>query len=272
MDTKRTIVKKLDNGGKIVRGTGELLGTRYYFGTDMYASAQGITNDGKYFYCAGTVVPLKFNGFSKIDVATGEIVIKKEKYMPDALAAIGANHYGGCTYFENNIYVAVEDEQRKNPCIAVFSADTLEFTGRYKVLADNVQPCGNLPWCAADRENRILYTGYFNGCDHINAFDIDTLTLKRRIPITQVVEHTQGAEMHGGLIYISCHDSWPLKHIYTIDPATGKVELVMERAAGRIVTESEGMTIVENADGTHLYQLDVLYPFGLAIRKYGFNT
>ncbi len=265
------IVRGLDNGGRVVEGAGHLLDTRYYFGEDMLAAAQGITNDGRYLYCAGTVKAFKYNGFSKIDLATGEVVLRRGKYMPPALAELGCDHYGGCTYFENKIYVAIEDAKRRNPCIGVFSADDFEFTGQFKTLAGNIQPNGNLPWCAADKENRILYTGYFHDCDHINVFSIDDLTFLNEIPISRVVQHTQGAEMHGGLIYISCHDSAKKKHIYSIDPGTGEVKLVMERDAGRIVTESEGVTVVGTEDGAFFYQLDVLYPFGLAIRKYALS-
>ncbi len=263
-----TMLRRIDNGGTVLRGRGELVDTRYYFGTDMLASAQGITNDGRFFYCTGTVKAAGFSGLSAIDIETGTIVMRQERYMPRELSAIGCDHYGGCTYFDAKIYVAVEDKNRANPCIAVFSAEDLTFTGQFVILPDEIQPDGNLPWCAADKENRLLYTGYFYHCDHINVFDIDTLEFIKHIPISRVVEHTQGAEMHGGLIYISCHDTWAKKHIFSIDPATGKVTPVMERAEGRIITESEGMTIVETEEGLHLYQLDVLYPFGLAVRKY----
>ena len=46
--------------------------------------------------------------------------------------------------------------------------------------------------------------------------------------------------MWNGLIYISCHDTWRKKHIYSIDPATGETTLVMERDAAKNIVESEG--------------------------------
>ena len=74
--------------------------------------------------------------------------------------------------------------------------------------------------------------------------------------------------MWNGLIYISCHDSWKTKHIYSINPANGAVRAVMARAAGPHLVESEGITICPMADGSFFHQLDVVYPFGLAIRRY----
>ena len=268
MRITQTIAKLLDFNGRPLTSGHRLVGSRYYTGTDFFASAQGITNDGAYYYCTGTIVPLKFNGLSKIDMLTGKVVMKKNAYLPEELAKQGFNHYGGCTYFENKIYVAIEDKDRAHPCLGVFSADTLEFTGQYRILGPEIQPNGNLPWCAADRENRLIYTGYFYDCKNINVFDIDTLDFIKHIPISRVVQHTQGAEMWGGLIYISCHDTWPKKHIYSIDPETGETKLVMERDASKAVIESEGMTICPMADGSFFHQLDVIYPSVLAIRRY----
>ena len=258
----------LDFSGRCLTPGARLVGSRYYTGRTFLSSAQGITNDGKYYYCTGTFLPLNFHGLSKMDMKTGEVLLKKEKYLPPELSEQGFNHYGGCTYFENKLYVAVEDKEAAHPCIAVFSAENLEFTGEYRMLGPEIQPNGNLPWCAADKENRLLYTGFFNHCDRINMFNIDTLDFIRSIPISRVVEHTQGGEMFGGLIYISCHDTWPKKHIYSINPATGETKLVMERDASKNIIESEGITVCPMDDGSFFHQLDVIYPFTLAIRRY----
>ena len=42
----------------------------------------------------------------------------------------------------------------------------------------------------------------------------------------------------------------------------------MERDAGKNLVESEGLTICPQADGSFFHQLDVIYPFALAIRRY----
>ena len=257
-----------DTGGAVTKGPGRLLDTRYYTGTDCFAGGQGVTNDGKFYYCAGTVAPLHYNGLMKIDIATGDIVCKRGRYLPPELAEQGFNHYGGCTYFEGKLYVAIEDRHRMHPCIGVFNAQTLLFTGRYRILGGDIQPNGNLPWCAADHAHRLLYTGFFDHCEHINVFDIDTLELNRRIPLDRYVEKTQGGEMYDGKIYISCHDTWKRKHIYAIDPGTGHVETVMERTAGLNLVESEGMTITDGPTGPILHQIDIVYPFGMALRRY----
>ncbi|MBQ6421337.1 MAG: hypothetical protein IJK02_09715 [Clostridia bacterium] len=262
------LVRHLDRSGQPLTAGVKLIESRYYTGTDFLASAQGITNDGVCYYCTGTFVPMKFNGLAKIEMRTGRVVSKKEKYLPEALARQGFNHYGGCTYFEKKLYVAIEDKNREHPCIGVFDAATLSFTGEYRILGPEIQPDGNLPWCAADAENRLLYTGFFDHCDRINQFDADGIRLIKKIPLDRVLEHTQGGEMWDGKIYVSCHDTWRKKHIYRIDPVTGHVETVMERDARFNLVESEGITVCPMPDGSFFHQLDVIYPLGLAIRRY----
>ena len=268
--TKKALAA-MDRDGRVSAGSGRLLSTRYYTGKDFLASAQGITNDGEFFYCAGTVLPLKFRGLSKIDVKTGEVVFRRDNYLPEPLAKAGFRHYGGATYFEKKIYVAVEAPAPQPPCVAVFSADDLSFTGEYHVLGPEVQPFGNLPWCAADKEKRVIYTGFFRGCDFVNVFDIDTFAFKKHIVLDKKIEHAQGGEVYDGIIYLSCHDTWKKKHIYAVDPTDGSVRLVMERDASHAVIESEGVTILKTEDGAFFHQLDVIYPATLAIRSYAFD-
>ena len=267
MSIASSVLRLTDFSGAPLSGGGRLIGSRYYTGTDFLASAQGITNDGTFYYCTGTVLALKYRGLSKIDMQTGRVVTKREKYLPRELAALGCSHYGGCTYYDGKILVAVEAGGRP-PCIAAFSAQTLLFTGQVRAYGPEIQPEGNLPWVAADAENRLLYTGFFNRCDRINVFDADDLRYLRSVPLDRVVEHTQGGEMWDGTLYISCHDSWRKKHVYAIDPATGAVSTVMERDARRNVVESEGITVRPMPDGSFFHQLDVIYPLGVAIRRY----
>ena len=77
---KTSLLKRLDFSGKSLTDGIRLVDSRYYTGTDFYASAQGITNDGQYYYCTGTVLPLGFRGLSKIDMQTGEVLLK-DKYQ-----------------------------------------------------------------------------------------------------------------------------------------------------------------------------------------------
>ena len=264
-----SFIAAIDNGGENTLENAEYLGSKYFAGSDARCSTQGITNDGTYYYTTGAVVALGFNGLEKIDMETGEVVLQNTNAMPKQLKKQSFNHLGGCTYFEGKIYVAVEDIMRKHPCIAVFSADTLQFTGEYKILGEEIQPNGNLPWCAVDEENRILYTGVSRGGEFVNALDIDTLELIEKRPIEHSLYRVQGAEFYDGLLYISCNDETKVKHVYAVDPESGEIQTVLERKSGTNSVEAEGITVRTNEDGSLLLDvLDVINSFNTALRTY----
>ena len=264
-----SFIAAIDNGGENTLENAEYLGSKYFAGSDARCSTQGITNDGTYYYTTGAVVALGFNGLEKIDMETGEVVLQNTNAMPKQLKKQSFNHLGGCTYFEGKIYVAVEDIMRKHPCIAVFSAETLQFTGEYKILGEEIQPNGNLPWCAVDEENRILYTGVSRGGEFVNALDIDTLELIEKRPIEHSLYRVQGAEFYDGLLYISCNDETKVKHVYAVDPESGEIQTVLERKSGTNSVEAEGITVRTNEDGSLLLDvLDVINSFNTALRTY----
>ena len=264
-----SFIAAIDNGGENTLENAEYLGSKYFAGSDARCSTQGITNDGTYYYTTGAVVALGFNGLEKIDMETGEVVLQNTNAMPKELKKQSFNHLGGCTYFEGKIYVAVEDIMRKHPCIAVFSAETLQFTGEYKILGEEIQPNGNLPWCAVDEENRILYTGVSRGGEFVNALDIDTLELIEKRPIEHSLYRVQGAEFYDGLLYISCNDETKVKHVYAVDPENGEIQTVLERKSGTNSVEAEGITVRTDEDGSLLLDvLDVINSFNTALRTY----
>ena len=264
-----SLIAAIDNGGENTLENAEYLGSKYFAGADARCSTQGITNDGEYYYTTGAVVALGFNGLQKISIETGEVVLQNTNAMPKELKKQSFNHLGGCTYFEGKIYVAVEDIMRKHPCIAVFSAETLEFTGEYKILDETVQPNGNLPWCAVDEENRILYTGVSRGGEFVNALNIDTLELIEKKPIEHSLYRIQGAEFYDGRLYISCNDETKVKHVYSVDPESGEIKTVLERKSGTNSVEAEEITVRTADDGSLLLDvLDVINSFNSALRTY----
>ena len=264
-----SLVAAIDNGGANTLENAEYIGSTYFSGDNWRCSSQGITNDGEYYYTTGAVVVSGFNGLQKINIETGEVVLQNTDAMPDKLKKQNFNHLGGCTYFEGKLYVAVEDMFRKHPCIAVFSAETLTFTGEYKILDENIQPNGNLPWCAVDAENRILYTGVSRDGEFVNELNIDTLELIEQKPIEHSLHRIQGAEFYNGLLYISCNDETKVKHVYTVDPNTGIIETVLERKAGTNNVEAEGITVREADDGSLLLDvIDVINSSNSVIRTY----
>ena len=258
----------IDNGGENSLGEAKLISSDRYVLCDGDYLTQGITNDGEYFYCTGARTYTGFNGIAKISVKGGEIVLENRDAMPKEMKKQLFNHLGGCSYYEGKIYVAVEDLFRKHPAVAVFDAQTLEFTGQYKILGEDIQPNGNLSWCAADREKGVLYTGISRGGDFVNVLNIETLEPVGRIMLETSFHRVQGAEVYDGLLYISCNVTNKKKHVYSADLETGKVNVVLERAAAALPTEAEGLTVYPTEDGAFFHVVDVVAMSVGAIRHY----
>lgn len=257
-----------DKGGENSLGESKLISTDHYVLCDGDYLTQGITTDGTYYYCTGARTYTGFNGIAKIDMKTGEVVKENRDAMPWEMKKQLFNHLGGCSYYEGKIYVAVEDLFRKHPAVAVFDSQTLEFTGQYKILGEEVQPNGNLSWCAADREKGVLYTGISRGGNFVNVLNIETLEPIGRIMLETSFHRVQGAEVYDGLLYISCNDTNKKKHVYSADLETGKVSVVLERAAAALPTEAEGLTVWPTEDGAFFHVVDVVAMSIGSIRHY----
>lgn len=258
----------VDNGGENLLGDSKLISTDRYVLCDGDYLTQGITTDGTYYYCTGARTYTGFNGIAKIDMKTGEVVAKNRDAMPKEMKKQLFNHLGGCSYYDGKIYVAVEDVFRKHPAVAVFDAETLEFTGQYKILGEEIQPEGNLSWCAANREEGVLYTGISRGGDFVNVLDIETLEPIGRIQLETSFHRVQGAECYDGTLYISCNDTSKLKHVYAADLKTGKVSTVLERKSASLLTEAEGITVYPTEDGAFFHVIDVIAMSVEVIRHY----
>ncbi len=258
----------VDNGGENTLMDSKLISTDRYVLCDGDYLTQGITTDGTYYYCTGARTYTGFNGIAKIDMKTGEVVAENRDAMPKEMKKQLFNHLGGCSYYDGKIYVAVEDVFRKHPAVAVFSAETLEFTGQYKILGEDIQPEGNLSWCAANREEGVLYTGISRGGDFVNVLDIETLEPVGRIMLETSFHRVQGAECYDGVLYISCNDTNKLKHVYAADLETGKVTTVLERKAASLMTEAEGITVYPTEDGAFFHVIDVIAMSVEVIRHY----
>lgn len=263
-----TLACSVDNGGENTISDAKLISSDRFVLCDGDYLTQGITTDGEFFYCTGARTYTGFNGIAKIDMKTGEIVEENRDAMPKEMKKQLFNHLGGCSYYDGKIYVAVEDMFRKHPAVAVFDAQTLEFTGQYKILGEEIQPEGNLSWCAANRDEGVIYTGISRGGDFVNVLDAETLEPIGRIELETSFHRVQGAEYYDGILYISCNDTSKKKHVYAADLETGKVSTVLERAASTLPTEAEGLTVYPTEDGAFFHVVDVMAMSVGIIRHY----
>ncbi len=224
----------------------EVIGKNTYVLYDYHMSSQGVTNDGEYFYFSGT------KNLGKADMKTGEIFLITTNAIPEELEEKGCNHIGGLSYYNGNVYAAIEDgPDYNNSFIALYDAETLEYTGKYYEVPHELHLEG-VPWCAVDAERNQLYTAEWSNAKVLNIFNLQTMELIKTLPLSQPVDRVQGAEMSDGILYMSCDEEDGNKHVYSVNVETGAVEKVFTRNMGKAV-EAEGMTVYADENGEPVF-------------------
>lgn len=227
----------------------EVISKNTYVLLDEDVTTQGVTNDGEYFYFSGK------HHLGKADMKTGDMITVNLYAIPDVLSARGCNHIGGLSWYNGYIYAAVEDgPDYRYPYIVVYDAETLEFTGEYHKLPQELHTAG-VPWCAVDGENNRIYTAEWNNAEVINYFDLTTFEYEGHIKLSRSVDQIQGAELYNGKLYLSCDEQTDEKPILAVDLETGVVETAFSRNVGTAF-EAEDVTIAVDEEGFVFYVLD----------------
>ncbi len=227
----------------------EVCGKIRYVLLDRQLTSQGVTNDGEYFYFSGN----KY--LAKAPITTGETEMANWDAIPDELEERGCNHIGGLSYYNGYIYAAIEDgPDYLNSFIALYDAETLSFTGTYYELPHELHLEG-VPWCAVDVESNCLYTAEWSNATVLNIFNLDDMTLRGTLPLSEPIDRIQGAELYDGKLYLSCDEENDQKRILTLDVETGLIETAFTRNVGSQF-EAEDLTITIDEDGPIIHVLD----------------
>ncbi|MBQ3151782.1 MAG: hypothetical protein IJB86_11120 [Clostridia bacterium] len=220
----------------------EVIAKNTYVLYDYTVSSQGVTNDGEFFYFSGNET------LGKADMESGDIYLINVDAIPQVLKDRGCNHIGGLSYFNGYVYAAIEDgPDYLNSFIALYDADTLEYSGTYYELPHELHLEG-VPWCAVDVERNYLYTAEWSNAEVLNVFSLDNMGLVKTIPLSERIDRIQGAELYDGKLYMSCDEENDLKRIFTLDVETGEVEVLFTRNVGKVF-EAEDITVYTDDDG-----------------------
>ena len=220
----------------------EIIGKNTYVLYDYQLSSQGVTNDGEYFYFSGT------KHLGKADMETGEIFLINTNPIPEELAKKGCNHIGGLSFYNGYVYAAIEDgPDYLNSFIALYDAETLEFTGTYYELPHELHLEG-VPWCAVDAQRNYLYTAEWTNATVLNIFSLDDMSLVKTLPLSEKIDRIQGAEIFGDTLYMSSDEENDMKRIFTLNVETGEVEVSFTRNIGKGF-EAEGLTVYADENG-----------------------
>lgn len=223
-------------------------------GFETFARSQGVTNDGENWYFSGK------SSLTKVNIETGETVIKNTSPF-EGLEEYDASHIGGISYYDGYIYAGIEDSKPyEYPLVAVFDAETLEFTGRMVLFETSLMSNG-CPWVCCDAENGVFYIGECDDTKEFYSYDLETLEYIETIPFDGVIDEIQGAEIYDGIMYAATNDI--TRAVYAIDLESGSVEKCFDRIMyeykliDNFGGEGEGITILPMEDGTFFHALDI---------------
>ncbi len=217
--------------------------------TDALERGQGVTSDGSSWIFNSTYGLLK----TSLD---GKTVIKRNVLaIPAAISQQGGDHIGDISYYNGLIYAPIEDgDSYSHPYIALYNANTLEYTGISYELPLSLHP-GGVPWVAVDAARGQVYTAQWSQAPVLNVFRLSDMTLLKTVTLSQPVDRIQGAEVYNGYLYASSDNS--SKTVYRIDPDTGEVTAALDRSNLGSGVEAQGIAVLPTSNGAILHILEV---------------
>ena len=223
-------------------------------GLETLSRSQGVTTDGESWIFSGN------KQLTKVAL-DGETVITANKKALSDFEQYGSDHIGGVSYYDGKIYASVEDgDTFSYPIVAVYDAQTLEFTGKYTVISTDVLFRG-CPWVCCDAERGVFYVGNSRDCTELYAFDLESMEYVCTIPLASEIFKIQGAEMYDGFMIAGTNDA--TRAVYKVNMETGEYTKMFDRIMyepkliDNFGGEGEGITVLPMEDGTLFHALDI---------------
>lgn len=223
-------------------------------GLETLSRSQGVTTDGESWIFSGN------KQLTKVAL-DGETVITANKKALSAFEQYGSDHIGGVSYYDGKIYASVEDgDTFSYPIVAVYDAQTLEFTGKYTVISTDVLFRG-CPWVCCDAERGVFYVGNSRDCTELYAFDLESMEYVCTIPLASEIFKIQGAEIYDGFMIAGTNDA--TRAVYKVNMETGEYTKMFDRIMyepkliDNFGGEGEGITVLPMEDGTLFHALDI---------------
>ena len=225
-------------------------------GLESLERAQGVTTDGEYWYFSGKT------SLVKIGFDNQTVYAYNYKALDGELSEnYNSKHIGGISYYNGYIYASLEDsKQWQHPVIALYDAETLEYTGICHEVSSEILTRG-IPWVAVDAENGFIYASHSKTVAEIHCFDLDTFEYVKSFAVSDPMDAIQGGEVYKGKLYVGTNDS--TRAVYTIDVKSGKVEKLFDRIMyqpkliDNFGGEGEDITVYPMEDGTLIHALDI---------------
>ena len=231
-------------------------------GLETFERAQGVTTDGSAWFFSGKTSLVKV-AFDNETV----LAINKKAIPEEFKEKFGSAHIGGISYANGYVYAPIEDSKVwKNPIVALFDGETLEYTGKYILLPGKGSDSAyaltrGVPWVTCDPQNGCFYVGECKDTKELYAFDLNTFEYLRTIPMQSAVDKIQGGELWNGAFYAATNDA--TRAVYRIDLENGAVTKYFDRIMyqpkwiDNFGGEGEDLTVLPMPDGTVFHALNL---------------
>ena len=224
----------------------EIVGTHRFDIPDSFERNQGLATDGQSFWYSSS------HDLMKAPSVYANATTSVFQAIPANLRKIGCNHIGDIDYAGGRLYVSVEDEHKfRVPVVVTYDAETLKPVAEHRLSAEPLRD--GLPWVAVDAESGRAFSSQFTAAQ-INSYDLSTMAALPPILLSRKIAKIQGAKVLHGIMYLTSDDSAD-RAVYTVNLANGSVHKIIQLSANTV--ELEGLALLENSDGLHLYVLSL---------------
>lgn len=227
--------------------TAEITNEFSYALVDAFVTGQGLDEEGDYFYSSGSLAGIQLCCLGVIDKETGEIVKENLDALPQEFKNLEYDHIGDISVQNGIVYAPVENKPETDPLVLLYDAETLEYTGTYYAVDWEYLKDG-IPWCATD--DNYLYASQFNDAERIVVYNIDDMSFSHTVELSETLSRIQAGDVVDGVLYLNCDPHDTNKTVYAVDLTTGEVTLLCDRATTGFDTETEGLCVEKDTNGT----------------------
>ena len=234
--------------------TWKVVGSDVFGLPDGFYRSQGMTTDGVNDYFSWQFglekTDLDYNELlrnSSISLTTGQVT----SGIPASLSAQGYDHIGDIDVANGIIYASLDNSQTRplsysQPAIALYDANTLQYTGKFYTLNPPDGTHDIASWVAVDASAGLAYGMAYDNATEMAVYNLSDFSFVKYVPLSQTLDSVQGGKLFDGWMYMSSNDA--SRSVYRTNVDTGEVQDLFS-VKQPYDQEVEGLSVTAGADG-----------------------
>ena len=215
--------------------------------------SQGMTTDGTSDYFSWQFglekTDLNYNETarnSSVSLTTGQVA----SGIPTSLSSLGYDHIGDIDVANGIIYASLDNSQTtpsySQPAIALYNANTLQYTGTFFTLSPPDGTHDIASWVAVNASAGLAYGMAYDNATEMAVYNLSDFSFVKYIQLSQSLDQVQGGKIFGDWMYMSSND--PSRSVYRTNLITGQVQDLFS-VAQPFDQEVEGLSVTADANG-----------------------